>query len=89
MATTLFPAIGGTIRALDTAAIAYGNPFMVGDLAPGQTRVSTIIRVAFSQWGGGSRDIPFELVLSSQGAEYWVDTMQIGVTPMVDVAQEE
>ena len=86
--SSAIPGVKGTIRALDTAAIAYGSPFSVGDLATGQTRMSTIIRADFSQGGQGERDTPFELRFSSQGIEYWVDTLWIHVTPLVGIVEE-
>ena len=54
----LAPAVTGTIRSLDTAAvIVSGNPFVVGDIAPGGVRLSTKLRIAFSPWCTGDRDI--------------------------------
>jgi hypothetical protein len=74
------PAIGGTVRSLDTAAtIVSGNPFVVGDILPGEVRFSTKLAIAFSRWCTGERVISFELALLSNGVEYWRDTMTIRV----------
>jgi CubicO group peptidase (beta-lactamase class C family) len=74
------PAIGGTIRSLDTAAtIVSGNPFVVGDILPGEVRFSTKLAIAFSRWCTGERDISFELAFLSNDIEYWRDTMTIRV----------
>ena len=82
------PAVTGTIRSLDTAAvIVSGNPFIVGDIAPGVVRLSTKMRIAFSPWCTGDRDISFELAFSSQGTEYWRDTTTITITT-VGISEE-
>jgi predicted GH43/DUF377 family glycosyl hydrolase len=83
------PAVKATIRPLDTVAtIALGNSISFGNIAPGQVWLSVIIRIAFSAWVSGPRDIPFELVFSSQGTDYWRDTMLVHVESAGAVAQE-
>jgi CubicO group peptidase (beta-lactamase class C family) len=80
-ASIMAPAIGGTIRSLDTAAtIVSGNPFVVGDILPGEVRLSTKLAMAFSRWCTGERVIAFDLALTSNGIEYWRDTITIRVT---------
>jgi hypothetical protein len=89
--TASTPAIEGTIRALDTAAaIASSNPsFTVGDIAPAQVRLSSPIRIAFSTWCAGTRDIRFELLFSSNAIEFWRDTITIRVVDPTFFAQEQ
>jgi hypothetical protein len=78
--TASTPAITGTIRSLDTAAtVAWGNQFVVGDITPGQVRISSQIQIAFSSWGNGTRDLRFELMFSGNGTQYWRDTLTIRV----------
>jgi hypothetical protein len=82
-------AVKGTISSLDTAAtISSGSPFSVGDIAPGQVRLSSPIVVSFSPWVTGSRVIPFELVFSSNGIEYPRDTLMVDVVTGVGEAVE-
>ncbi len=74
------PAVTGSIRPLDTAAtIVVGRTFSVGNLAPGQTLKSGMVKISFSPWCTGSRYIPLELVFSSGGIEHWKDTMTVFV----------
>jgi hypothetical protein len=89
--TASTPAIGGRIRTLDTAAtIASSDPsFTVGDIAPGQVRLSSPIRIAFSTWCTGTRDIRFELLFSSNATQYWRDTITIRVVDPTGFAQEQ
>jgi hypothetical protein len=87
--TVSIPSVTGTIRPLDTAAtVILGKRFTIGNLAPGQVLKSGLVKIAFSLWCTGTRDIPFELVFSSQGIEYWRDTMSVHVTPAGAVAME-
>jgi hypothetical protein len=88
--TAATPAIEGKIRSLDTAAaIVSGNPFAVGDIAPGQVRLSSLIGISLSRWCTGTRDLPLELVFSSNAIEYWRDTVTIRVADPTGFAQEQ
>jgi hypothetical protein len=86
--SVLIPAVRGMIRALDTAAtISSGNPIAVGDISPGQVRLSGMIKISFSQWCTGTRDLPFELVFSINAIEYWRDTLVIQVASAVGIVE--
>ncbi len=89
--TVSTPAIEGAIRPLDTAAtIASSNPsFSVGDITPGEVRISSPIRIAFSTWCVGTKDIRFELLFSSNATQYWRDTITIRVVDPTGIVQEE
>jgi CubicO group peptidase (beta-lactamase class C family) len=83
------PAIGGVIRSLDTAAsIMSGNPFSVGDITPGQVRLSSQITIAFSRWVAGTKDIRFEIMFSSDVIPFWRDTVTIHVVDPQSVVGE-
>jgi hypothetical protein len=84
------PSIGGKIRSLDTAAtIVSGSTFTVGDIAPGQVRLSSPIGISFSNWGSGTRDLLLELVFSSNAIEYWRDTIAVRVVDPTGIVQEQ
>jgi hypothetical protein len=89
--TASTPAIEGAIRSLDTAAtIASSNPsFSVGDITPGEVRISSPIRIAFSTWCVGTKDIRFELLFSSNATQYWRDTLTIRVVDPTGIVQAE
>ncbi len=89
--TASTPAIGGTIRPLDTAAtIASSNPsFTVGDITSGEVRLSSPVRIAFSTWCAGTRDIRFELLFSSNATQYWRDTIKIQVVDPIGFVHEQ
>jgi hypothetical protein len=86
------PNIDGVIRPLDTGAtLASSDPsFMVGDVAPGEIRLGSPIRIVFSPSDSGTKDVNFELLLSSGGTFYWKDTLTIRVfNPSDHVADEQ
>jgi hypothetical protein len=88
--TAVTPGIGGTIRALDTiATIVSGSPFTVGDITPGQVRLSSLIGIAFAPLGAGTKDILFELRFSSNTIEYWRDTLLVRVVDPTGIVQEQ
>ena len=89
--TTSIPAIEGTIRSLDTAAtLTSSNPsFTVGDITPKEVRISSPIRIAFSTWSAGTRDIRFELLFSSNATQYWRDTITIRLVDPTGFAHEQ
>jgi hypothetical protein len=87
--TASTPAIAGTIRSLDTAAtVVWGNQFAVGDITPGQVRISSQIQIAFSSWAAGTRDIHFELLFSSNSIQCWRDTLKIRVVDPIGIVQD-
>ena len=78
------------MQLLDTAAtIVSGNTFTVGDIAPGQVRLSSVTRIRFSPWCSGERDIVMELVFSSSSVDYWCDTISFRVTNPLNVPEQE
>ena len=89
--TATTPVVRGTIRSLDTAAaVGSGNSFDVGDISPGQTCLSGIVRISYSRWCTGLRDIAFEIVFSSiHGFAYWRDTIMVRVVNPVGIVQEQ
>jgi hypothetical protein len=87
--TASTPAIAGTIRSLDTAAtVVWGNQFVVGDITPGQVRISSQIQITFSSWAAGTRDLRFELLFSSNSIQCWRDTLKIRVVDPVGIVQD-
>jgi hypothetical protein len=59
----------------------------VGDLTPGQVRLSSLTSVSFSRWGIGEQEIPFEIIFSSEDFEFWKDTFFVRVYVPVGIAQ--
>ncbi|MBP1657303.1 MAG: 5'-Nucleotidase domain protein [Bacteroidetes bacterium] len=81
------PTATATIHALDTAStILSGNPVSIGDIAPGQIRLSSVMRIAFSGSSHGSRTLAYALGVCSGGVEYWHDTLTIQVSDATGVA---
>lgn len=80
-------AIQGIIRSLDTCArITAGGLMSVGDLAPGQERLSSAVTIACSSFVKGSRTVPFTISLTSGSVEYWRETIGILVVDPTGVA---
>jgi hypothetical protein len=87
---TVTPAVEGRIRSLDTAAtVVSGNPIAVGDVLPGEVRLSSVAEISFSRWCHGIRNIAFEVVFSSNGVQYWRDTITILVADPTGIAHGE
>ena len=82
--------VRGTIRSLDTAAaVVSGNPFDIGDVSPGQVRLSNVVGISFSQWCTGPRNIAFEVGFSSKTIAFWRDTIMVRVVDPVFIVQEQ
>jgi hypothetical protein len=78
------------VRSLDTlAAVLSTLQLTVGDMTPGQSRLSSTVLIGFSQWGSGERDLAFEFTFSSQNIEFWKDTIGMHVSEAVGIAQSE
>jgi hypothetical protein len=83
-------AVRGRVRSLDTlAAVLSTLQLTVGDMTPGQSRLSSTVLIGFSQWGSGERDLAFEFTFSSQNIEFWKDTIGMHVSEAVGIAQSE
>jgi hypothetical protein len=77
--TRTIPLVSGVARSLDSAAsVLSGGGFTVGDLLPGESKLSGPVTVSFT--AGVTRLVSFELLFASSGVEYWRDTVQTLVT---------
>jgi hypothetical protein len=75
------------VRSLDTAAYCANTELRYASIRPGETSYgSSIQMVGFSKWLSESRDVPFEMQISTGGVEFWRDTIQIRVL-ITDIAE--
>lgn len=83
----ILPAVTAALLPLDTASrIVSGSPITVGDIQPGQTRLSSVVWIAFSGSPVGGRTLAYALEISSSGLHYWHDTLEIQVGPATELA---
>ena len=78
------------LRSLDTLGVITSvDVVTIGNISPGQERLSNSLAIKFSQWGSGKKAIPFEITFSVSSIEYWKDTVLISVDDPTDIAEDE
>jgi hypothetical protein len=78
------------LRSLDTLGVITSlDVVTIGNISPGQVRLSNSLVIKFSQWGSGKKDIPFEITFSASNVEYWKDTVFVSVDDPTGVAENE
>jgi hypothetical protein len=80
--------IRGRVQPLDTlGAVLSMLQLSLSTLGPGESRLSNSVVLGFSQWGSGERDLPFEITFSSDGTDFWKDTVTLRAYERPEVVQ--
>ncbi len=79
--TAAVPNVVATLSALDTgySAVYYGVPTAVASLAPDSVVFAFFVRLQFSTTRPAPYSAAFDVNISSDGVQFWTDTMRLDV----------